>query len=86
MKHAMPNAMLPMITVIAMNLSLAVGGAIQLETLFSWQGLGKLMYEALLRRDYPLLQGCFVITTVSVIVANFITDMLYALIDPRVKN
>ena len=86
MKHAMPNAMLPMITVIAMNLSLVVGGAIQLETLFSWQGLGKLMYEALLRRDYPLLQGCFVITTVAVVVTNFITDSVYALIDPRVKN
>ena len=78
--------MLPMITVIAMNLSLVVGGAIQLETLFSWQGLGKLMYEALLRRDYPLLQGCFVITTVAVVVTNFITDSIYALIDPRVKN
>lgn len=86
MKHAMPNAMLPMITVIAMNLSLMVGGAIQLETLFSWQGLGKLMYEALLRRDYPLLQGCFVITTVAVVVTNFITDSIYALIDPRVRS
>ncbi len=86
MKHAMPNAMLPMITVIAMNLSMVVGGAIQLETLFSWQGLGKLMYEALLRRDYPLLQGCFVITTVAVVVTNFITDSIYVLIDPRVKS
>lgn len=85
-KHAMPNAMLPMITVIAMNLSLVVGGAIQLETLFSWQGLGKLMYDALLRRDYPLLQGCFVITTVAVVITNFVTDTLYALIDPRIKN
>lgn len=86
MKHAMPNAMLPMITVIAMNLSLVVGGAIQLETLFSWQGLGKLMYEALIKRDYPLLQGCFVITTIAVVVTNFVTDSIYALIDPRVKN
>lgn len=85
-KHALPNAMLPMITVIAMNLSMVVGGAIQLETLFSWQGLGKLMYEALIRRDYPLLQGCFVITTVAVVATNFITDSVYALIDPRVKS
>lgn len=82
----MPNAMLPMITIIAMNLSMVLGGAVQLETLFSWQGLGKLMYEALMRRDYPLLQGCFVISTVAVILANFVTDILYALIDPRVKN
>lgn len=85
-KHAMPNAMLPMITIIAMNLSMVLGGAVQLETLFSWQGLGKLMYEALMRRDYPLLQGCFVISTVAVVLANFVTDILYALIDPRVKN
>ncbi len=86
MKHAMPNAMLPMVTIIAMNLSAILGGAIQLETLFSWQGLGKLMYEALLKRDYPLLQGCFVITTVAEILANLITDILYEFIDPRVKG
>lgn len=86
MKHAMPNAMLPMVTIIAMNISAILGGAIQLETLFSWQGLGKLMYEALLKRDYPLLQGCFVITTVAVILANLITDILYEFIDPRVKG
>ncbi len=86
MRHAMPNAMLPMVTIIAMNISAILGGAIQLETLFSWQGLGKLMYDALLKRDYPLLQGCFVITTVAVILANLITDILYEFIDPRVKG
>lgn len=86
MKHAMPNAMLPMATIIALNVSAILGGAIQLETLFSWQGLGKLMYDALLKRDYPLLQGCFLITTVAVILANFITDILYEFIDPRVKS
>ncbi len=86
MKHAMPNTMLPMVTIIAMNVSAILGGAIQLETLFSWQGLGKLMYDALLKRDYPLLQGCFMITTVAVILANLITDILYEFIDPRVKG
>ncbi len=86
LKHAMPNAMLPMITIVALNLSSTLGGAIQLETLFSWQGMGKLMYDALLKRDYPMLQGCFVVSTVAVILANLITDILYEFIDPRVKG
>lgn len=86
LKHAVPNAMLPMSTIIALNLSVVFGGAIQLETLFSWQGLGKLMYDALLKRDFPLLQGCFVISTVAIILTNFIMDILYGVIDPRVKD
>jgi peptide/nickel transport system permease protein len=85
-KHALPNAMLPMITIIAINLSLIVGGAIQIETVFSWPGLGNLMYTALNNRDYPLLQGLFLIVTVSVIIANVLADLLYGLVDPRVKG
>ncbi len=85
-KHALPNAMLPMITIIAINLSLIVGGAIQIETVFSWPGLGNLMYTALNNRDYPLLQGLFLIVTISVIVANVLADLLYELVDPRVKS
>ena len=84
--HAIPNAMVPMATIIALNLAAILGGAIQLETLFSWQGLGQLMYDALNRRDYPLLQGCFFVSTVAVIFVNFIMDILYGVIDPRVKN
>jgi peptide/nickel transport system permease protein len=85
-KHALPNAMLPMITIIAINLSLIVGGAIQIETVFSWPGLGNLMYTALNNRDYPLLQGLFLLVTVSVIIANVLADLLYELVDPRVKS
>jgi len=85
-KHALPNAMLPMITIIAINLGLIVGGAIQIETVFSWPGLGNLMYTALNNRDYPLLQGLFLIVTVSVILANVLADLLYELVDPRVKS
>lgn len=85
-KHALPNAMLPMITIIAINLSLIVGGAIQIETVFSWPGLGNLMYTALNNRDYPLLQGLFLIITVSVVIANVLADLLYELVDPRVKS
>ncbi|MDD3538181.1 MAG: ABC transporter permease [Eubacteriales bacterium] len=85
-RHAMPNAMLPMITLIAINLGLIVGGAIQIETVFSWPGLGNLMYGALVNRDYPLLQGVFLLTTVTVILANFLSDILYEVVDPRVKS
>lgn len=85
-KHALPNAMLPMVTLIAINLGLVVGGTVQVETIFSWPGLGSLMYEALRARDYPLLQGVFLLVTVSVVVANFIADITYSYIDPRVKD
>lgn len=86
MKHAIPNSMLPMATIIAMNIAFILGGAIQLETLFSWKGLGQLMYMALDKRDYPMLQGCFLISTFAVILSNFIMDILYGFIDPRVKE
>lgn len=85
-KHAMPNAMLPMVTIIAINLGLVVGGTVQVETIFSWPGLGSLMYEALKARDYPLLQGVFLLVTVSVVVANLIADITYSYIDPRVQD
>lgn len=85
-KHALPNAMLPMATLIAINLGLVVAGAIQVETVFSWPGLGSLMYEALKARDYPLLQGVFLLVTVSVVIANLIADITYSYIDPRVKD
>jgi peptide/nickel transport system permease protein len=85
-KHALPNAMLPMITLIAINLGLIVGGAIQIETVFSWPGLGNLMYTALSGRDYPLLQGLFLLITITVILANVISDILYEFADPRVHS
>ena len=85
-KHALPNAMLPMITIIAINLGLIIGGTIQIETIFSWAGIGRLMYEAIKNRDYPLLQGIFLLITVSVILANFIADITYSYLDPRVKS
>lgn len=85
-RHAMPNAMLPMITLIAINLGMIVGGAIQVETVFSWPGLGSLMYNALVNRDYPLLQGVFLLSTVAVVFANFLSDILYEMVDPRVRS
>ncbi len=83
--HALKNAMLPMVTMIALNLGYTVGGAIQVETVFSWPGIGRLMYDAVMKRDYPVLQGCFLLLAVSVIAANFLADLLYTVLDPRVQ-
>jgi len=83
--HALKNAMLPMVTILALTLGYTVGGAIQVETVFSWPGIGRLMYEAVQKRDYPVLQGSFLILAVSVVVANLLADIVYSMLDPRVK-
>lgn len=84
-KHALPNAMLPMVTVIATSIGFIVAGAIQTETVFTWPGVGTLLLKALIARDYPLLQGSFLITSFAVIAANFIADIIYMYIDPRIR-
>jgi peptide/nickel transport system permease protein len=83
--HALPNAMLPLVTLTAINLSFIVGGAIQTETVFSWPGIGRLMYDSLMTRDYPILQGCFLILTIVALVANLLADITYFFLDPRVR-
>jgi peptide/nickel transport system permease protein len=85
-KHAMRNALLPMATVFMLNLGFTVGGAIVIETVFAYPGLGRLMYEAVLARDYPLLQASFLMITFSVTCGNIIADMIYPLLDPRVRR
>jgi peptide/nickel transport system permease protein len=84
--HALRNSMLPMVTIIALNLGFTVAGAIQIETVFSWPGLGQSIFEAVGRRDYPMLQGAFLLIAVSVILANLIADLLYSYLDPRVRT
>lgn len=84
--HAFPNAMLPMVTLIAINLGWVVSGAITLEIVFNWPGLGTLTQDALTARDYPVLQGIFLLLAVTVVVANLIADWIYGLLDPRVRQ
>ena len=84
--HALKNAMLPLVTVIALNLGFTVAGAIQIETVFSWPGLGGAIYEAVVRRDFPMLQGAFLMIAVSVIIANLLAELGYSLLDPRVQS
>jgi len=84
-RHAFKNASLPLVTVIALDLGYALGGAIQIETIFSWPGVGRLMFDAIAQRDYPVLQGVFLLLAVSVILANFLADLTYTFLDPRVE-
>jgi len=85
-KHAVPNALLPTITLIFLSLGFVVTGAITVETVFSWPGLGLLTYEALRGPDIPLLQAIFLLFSIAVIGANLIAELLYILVDPRVRS
>jgi peptide/nickel transport system permease protein len=84
--HAFPNALLPMVTIIAINLGYVVAGAITAEVVFNWPGLGSLTVDALGARDYPILQGVFLLLSIAVVVANLIADLVYGLLDPRVRT
>lgn len=83
--HALPNAMLPTITIVALNLGFTVAGAIEIETVFSWPGLGLTVVEAVGRQDFPVLQGAFLLLALSVVLANLTADLLYSYLDPRIK-
>jgi peptide/nickel transport system permease protein len=83
--HAFPNALLPMVTLIAINLGYVIAGAITAEIVFNWPGLGTLTIDALTALDYPVLQGIFLLIAVSVVLANFAADIVYGMLDPRVR-
>ena len=85
-KHALRNAMLPITTLVALSLGYVVAGANLIETVFSWPGIGRAVYEAVLQRDYPMLQGAFLLLTISVVVCNLIADLLYFKLDPRITT
>ena len=82
--HALPNALLPIVTVLGLNFGFMLAGSVLTETVFAWPGTGRLLYEAILARDYPLLMGLFVCLSSMVVLVNVATDLAYALIDPRV--
>ena len=85
-KHAFRNAMLPLYTNVMMGLGSLIGGALVIETVFAYPGIGSLVVTGVSTRDYNLLQGIFIFATISVIAANFLTDLFYPLIDPRTKH
>jgi peptide/nickel transport system permease protein len=83
-KHALRNALLPSVTLIGLRLGFALNGAVLTETVFGWPGMGRLMYEAVFTRDYPLLMGIFLFASLCVLALTLVTDIVYALLDPRV--
>lgn len=85
-KHALRNALIPTVTVAGLQLGFLLGGAVLIETVFSWPGIGRLMISGINNRDTPVVLGCAVLYSVTFSVVNFVVDMLYAFIDPRIKS
>lgn len=86
LRHVLRNAILPVVTVAGMQAGALVGGAVVVETVFAWPGLGRLIYDSVLQRDYPVMLGIFLVMSVIVIVLNLVTDVIYRMVDPRVTT
>jgi peptide/nickel transport system permease protein len=84
-RHAFRNALIPIITILGLQFGTLLAGTIVTETIFSWPGIGRLTVQAISSRDYPLLQGCILVIAVSYVMVNLLTDLLYTVIDPRVR-
>ena len=82
--HAARNALLPMVTFLGLSFAISLGGSVFIETVFSYPGIGILIYDSVISRDYPLLQGCFFLFSVVVIIANLVVDIVYKYLDPRI--
>ncbi len=84
-RHALRNAILPIVTVVGVQVSHLLAGAVLVETVFGWPGMGRLAYESILRRDAPLMLGILFFTALLVIAANILTDIVYRAVDPRIR-
>lgn len=84
-QHGLRNALLPVITLLGLQLGTLLGGAVITETVFSWPGIGQLTIEAIQRRDYPVVQACVLLISLSYVVVNILTDIVYAWVDPRIR-
>ena len=84
-KHALRNALLPVVTILGLQFGNVMAGAILVETVFNWPGLGRLAFDSVLRRDYPTILGVLLFSSIVVIVMNILTDLAYRMIDPRIK-
>ena len=84
-RHGLPNALLPVITIVGMNVGTMLSGSVLVEVVFAWPGMGRLLYDGVLARDYPLIIGIILIVSVAVVLVNLITDVVYAIVDPRIR-
>jgi ABC-type dipeptide/oligopeptide/nickel transport system permease component len=85
LRHAFPNALFPVVTILGLQFGTLLAGTIVTEMIFSWPGIGRLAVSAIEARDYPLLQGCILVIAVSYVLVNLLTDVVYAVVDPRVR-
>jgi ABC-type dipeptide/oligopeptide/nickel transport system permease component len=86
MKHALRNALIPIVTMLALRLPWIIGGAVVIEVVFSWGGLGSLLVNSVLARDYPVVQSILLLISITVVLANLFADIIYAVVDPRIKQ
>jgi peptide/nickel transport system permease protein len=84
--HVLRNALIPFVTVVSIDIPLYLTGAVLTETVFSWPGMGRLFYDSLTKRDYPVLMGILILGAVLIVIGNLIADLVYGLLDPRIKN
>jgi peptide/nickel transport system permease protein len=86
LRHGLRNALMPFATLIGLRLGFVVGGAILVETVFAYPGVGRLIFRAVQQHDYPVLQGAFLMLAVTVVVFNLVTDIVYGILDPRIRH
>jgi len=84
-RHALKNALIPIITIMGLRLGWIIGGSVALEIIFSIPGIGRLLVDSILARDYPVVQGAMIVLTSSIILANILADILYSIVDPRIR-
>jgi peptide/nickel transport system permease protein len=85
MKHAFRNALLPIVTIVGLQLGLVLSGAILTETIFGLSGVGRSLYDAITARDYPIIQGFVVVIAIGYVLVNLAVDLSYAILDPRIQ-
>ena len=84
-KHALRNALIPVITIIGLQFGAVITGAVITETIFDWPGIGTLFYNSIQQRNYPLVQGCILFISLSYVIVNFLTDLVYTIVNPKIR-
>ena len=85
MRHAFRNSLIPIVTIVGLQFGAVLTGTIITETIFAWPGIGRLLIQAINFRDYPLVQGCILLIAVTYVAVNLLTDLLYGVLDPRIR-
>jgi peptide/nickel transport system permease protein len=86
LKHALKNALIPVVTIVAIDLAYLLGGAVVTETIFAWPGMGRLLVQALEQRDFPMIMGAVIFTSIILVVFNLLADVVYGFLDPRIRQ